>query len=73
VYRFAEAFVQNTDGSWFCRAPAHFLGRNGPHTTTPGVTYRRGRPTQGYDIAEWLDNWTKSGHPPVGIEFFGST
>jgi len=71
MHKFYEAFVQNPDGSWFCRAPAQLIGPNGPYSTTPGITYRRGRPIQGYDIAEWLDAWKTEGQRPVGIEFIG--
>ena len=61
--KFAAAFVRTTDG-WFCREPVHFVGANGPMTVTPGVTYRKGRPVQGYDVATWLDEWQA---PAMGV------
>jgi hypothetical protein len=67
--KFCAAFVRNPDGSWFCRAVAHLLGPQGPLTVTPGVTYRKGRPVQGYDIAQWLDDWNNHRAVPVGIQF----
>jgi hypothetical protein len=48
---------------------AHLLGPQGPLTVTPGVTYRKGRPVQGYDIAQWLDDWNNHRAVPVGIQF----
>jgi hypothetical protein len=68
--KFAEAFVRNPDGSWFCRAPVHFTGPQGPLTTTPGATYRRGHPLNGYDIARMLDDWYNARVPPIGIRFY---
>lgn len=69
MQKFVDAFVRNQDGSWFCRAPAHLIGANGPFTATPGVTYRRGRPINGYDIALWLDIWSEQRIAPIGVEF----
>jgi hypothetical protein len=69
IDKFARAFVRNPDGSWFCREPVQIIGPNGPMTATPGVTYRQGRPVQGYDLAQWLDDWHAREAPPAGIEF----
>jgi hypothetical protein len=69
IRKFANAFVRDGDGSWFCRAPAHFLGPYGPMTVTPGVTYRRGEPIDGYDIARWLDEWESRQQAPIEIAF----
>ena len=71
VQRFAEAFVRNRDGSWFCRAPVQFMAVAGEiHTVTPGVTYRRGKLVHGVDIAQWLDDWHAHGASPPGVNFF---
>jgi hypothetical protein len=69
VQKFVEAFVQNPDGSWFCRASVQFVGPSGPFTTTPGATYRRGQAINGYDIAAWLDDWQKHKRAPLGVAF----
>jgi hypothetical protein len=69
IDKFARAFVPNPDGSWFCREPVHILGPAGPLTVTPGVTYRKGKLVNGYDIARWLDEWQQHGTPPAGIAF----
>jgi len=69
IEKFARAFVRNPDGSWFCREPVHFVGPNGSMTTTPGVTYRRGKLSQGYDIALWLDEWQDHQIVPIGVHF----
>ena len=71
MQKFADAFVRNPDGSWFCRAPVHFVGPSGPFTATPGATYRRGRTMSGYDIAAWLDGWHEQKREPLGIVFLG--
>ncbi len=57
------------DGSWFCRAPTHIVGPQGPFSTTPGATYRKGHPFNGYDIAQWLDDWHEYGRIPVNVAF----
>ena len=67
--KFAEAFVRNPDGSWFCRAVRHILGPNGPLTITPGVTYRAGKPVNGYDIGQWLADWHDHQLEPIHIQF----
>jgi len=67
--KFLAAFVRNPDGSWFCREPVHLVSHNGPMTTTPGVTYRRGKTIQGYDIARWLDEWHDLRIEPIGVNF----
>jgi len=69
IEKFTRAFVRNPDGSWFCREPVVILGPNGQWTTTPGVTYRRGKAVQGYDVAQWLDDWHNHQAAPLGIEF----
>lgn len=66
--KFPDAFVRNPDGSWFCRMPAELTGPNGPATTTPGVSYRRGKLLNGYDIAAWLDQWDATGEAPLNIQ-----
>ena len=38
-------------------------------TTTPGVTYRRGTPLNGYDIGAWLDEWERTKQLPLNIQF----
>lgn len=40
-------------------------GHKGPMTLTPGVTYRRGKLVQGYDVAQWLDDWNDHRAEPV--------
>jgi hypothetical protein len=71
IDKFARAFVRNPlDGSWFCREAVHIVGPNGPMTVTPGVTYRKGKPAQGYDVAQWLDDWHERQLQPAGVEFF---
>jgi hypothetical protein len=65
--KLAAAFVRNPDGSWFCRDVVHFVSHNGPMSTTPGVTYRRGKAVQGYDIAAWLDEWHERRVAPIGV------
>ena len=67
--KFVRAFVRNPDGSWFCRAASHLIGPQGPMTVTPGVSYRRGRPIQGYDVGQWLDDWNDHEVAPVGVQF----
>lgn len=69
IDKFARAFVRNPDGTWFCREVVHVLGPSGPMSTTPGVTYRQGRPVQGYDLAQWLDDWHGAQLAPAGIQF----
>lgn len=69
IDKFVRAFVQNPDGSWFCREPVHIIGANGAWTTTPGVTYRKGKLVNGYDVAGWLDAWHQDGVSPIGVEF----
>ena len=69
MQRIVSAFVQNPDGSWFCRAPVHIVGPKGPATTTPGVTYRRGKLLNGYDVAQWLDEYKAHGASPLGVDF----
>jgi hypothetical protein len=70
VRKFADAFVRNADGSWFCRAPAEFVAPNGVRTSvTPGATYRLGKPLNGVDVAKWLDEWDTHGVKPPGVEF----
>jgi len=66
--KFTQAFVRNPDGSWFCRA-VHIIGPQGPMTMTPGITYRKGKPIQGYDVASWLDRWNDHQVEPVGVQF----
>lgn len=66
---FSDAFVRDADGSWLCRRPAHLIGPNGPATTTPGVSYRRGKLVNGYDIARLLDEWMDTGQVPVHVQF----
>ena len=70
IEKFARAFVPDRDGSWFCREPVQIRGPNGALTTTPGVTYRRGKLVNGYDVAQWLEDWAKHQARPPGIEFF---
>lgn len=68
--KFADAFVRNADGSWFCRAPAEFIAPNGVRMgVTPGATYRAGKPLNGIDIAKWLDDWDAHGAKPPGVDF----
>jgi len=67
--KFPDGFVRNPDGSWFCRSPRHFIGPSGPMTTTPGVTYRRGAPLNGYDVGAWLDDWERTRQLPLNIQF----
>jgi hypothetical protein len=69
IEKFARAFVRNPDGSWFCREAAPFVGAHGPMTATPGVTYRRGKLNQRYDIALWLDEWHGQKSAPIGVFF----
>ena len=70
MQKFADAFVRNADGSWFCRAPAEFVAHSGVRmSVTPGATYRRGRPFNGMEIARWLDDWDAHGTQPPGVEF----
>ena len=67
--KFAQAFVRSGDQSWLCRSAVHFVGAHGPFTCTPGVTYRKGSPINGYDIAQMLDEWYEYHRQPVGIAF----
>jgi hypothetical protein len=70
VQKFAEAFVRNPDGSWFCRAPGEFVHPNGERVSvTPGVTYRRGGSLHGIDVARWLDDWANHGKQPPDVVF----
>jgi hypothetical protein len=69
IDKFVRAFVSNNDGTWFCREAARFVGPHGPMSTTPGVTYRRGKLNQGYDVALWLDEWRDQQIGPTGIDF----
>ena len=59
------AFVRNPDGSWFCRKRAHIVGPYGPMSTESGKTYRSEESVSGYDVAEWLDNWSGRRAIPV--------
>jgi hypothetical protein len=70
MQKFADCFVRNPDGSWFCRAPAEFIDPHGErHSLTPGVTYRPGRGFAGVDIAKWLDDWQRAKITPAGFSF----
>ena len=70
MQKFADAFVRNPDGSWFCRAPAEFIPPTGDRVTvTPGVTYRVGKLAHGWDVARWLNEWTQHGRAPIGVSF----
>jgi len=69
IDKFVRAFVRNPDGSWFCREPVHIVGMNGPASTTPGVTYRKGKLTNGYDVAQWLEDYQEYRVRPLGVEF----
>lgn len=71
MQKFASAFVRNPDGSWFCCTPAEFALSDGTRVNvTPGVTYRRGKSLlAGRDIAQWLDDWSRYGVQPPGIDF----
>jgi hypothetical protein len=66
---FAQAFVRNPDGSWFCRAPVQIVGPQGPFTFTPGTTFSKGKSINGYQVAEWLDDWHEHGRIPIRIAF----
>ena len=66
---FVEAFVRNPDGTWLCRTVRHVVGPEGPMTITPGASYRKGQPIQGYDVAGWLDGWNDQRIEPVGVQF----
>jgi hypothetical protein len=70
MQRVDECFVYVKDGEWFCRAPCEFDGPAGRVTCTPGVTYRRGRPHQGVDVAATLDECKATGHIPPNYSFF---
>ena len=68
--KFARAFVREKPGSWFCREGVQVVGWHGPASTTPGVSYVRGKKLLGpYDVAEWLDTIAETGKGPVGIDF----
>jgi hypothetical protein len=70
MQRFADAFVRNADGSWFCRATVDFIAPNGERASvTPGVTYRPGKLVMGFDIATWLDDWADHRKAPAGVSF----
>jgi hypothetical protein len=70
VQKFAEAFVRNPDGSWFCRARAEFVAPDGERmNVTPGASYRRGKLYSGQDIARWLDDWNAHRAVPPGVVF----
>lgn len=64
IEKFARAFVREGKGAWLCTAPAHIVGPQGPMTTTPGVTYRRGKLSAAYDL--WLDEWHEYEREPIG-------
>jgi hypothetical protein len=68
---FSTCFVQNADGSWFCRAPAEFIDQTGKlWNATPGATYRAGNSlVGGHDIAKWLTDWVTYNAVPPGITF----
>ena len=67
--KFANCFVRNPDGTWFCRAPIHIIGPNGPVTTTPGTSFRPGKLLNGYDIGAWLEAWNETGRAPLNVQF----
>jgi hypothetical protein len=67
--KFADCFVRTAEGVWFCRGPVHIVGPQGPATFTPGVTYKRGKGLNGYDVAQWLDDWFNHRREPMGIRF----
>ena len=69
IDKLVRAFVRNPDGSWFCREPVVIVGASGAFTTTPGVTYRKGKLVQGYDIARWLEDWHAHGVAPMDVSF----
>ena len=69
IDKFIRAFVPNPDGSWFCREPVTIVGASGQFTTTPGVTYRKGKLVNGYDVAQWLEDWQTYRVRPLGVEF----
>lgn len=69
IDKFVRAFVRNPDGSWFCREPILIVGMNGSASTTPGVTYRKGKLVNGYDVAQWLEDWQQYRVRPLGVEF----
>ena len=68
IEKFARGFIKDRDG-WLCTQPTHFVGPQGPFTTTPGVRYQRGKLNQGYDIAAWLDDWHNEKREPIGVAF----
>jgi hypothetical protein len=65
--RLPEAFSRIIEGEWFCVAPIVFQTPGGEVGTTPGVTYRRGKPVLGFDVAEALDTWRATGQLPPNV------
>jgi len=58
-----EAFERNLDGSWTSRRWFSMKTVAAPPVrVAPGVTFRRGVPFLGYDVAGWLDEHCGGGH-----------
>jgi hypothetical protein len=64
-----QGFTRVREGEWFCTAPATFNTPAGVVTTTPGVTYRKGRTISGLDVADALDSWHATGKLPPNVSF----
>lgn len=62
-----QGFTRVREGEWFCTAPTTFHTLSGPVTTTPGVTYRRGRTISGMDVAAALDACFATGKLPPNV------
>ena len=62
-----QGFTRVREGEWFCTAPATFNTPTGLVTTTPGVTYRRGRTISGLDVADALETWHATGRLPPNV------
>ena len=65
--RLVDAFVRVREGEWLCRAPVTIHGPRGAISPTPGVVYHKGRPLQGFDVAEFLDRVHATGELPPNV------
>jgi hypothetical protein len=63
----SKAFLRLAPGRWLCKASVTIESSEGRRVqVTPGVTYLRGRPLDGVDVAGWLDEYYEAGTRPEG-------
>lgn len=63
-----ECFVRVRAGEWLCRAPVAIRTPGETINPTPGIVYRAGKLTAGFDVARMLEEWLATGHTPPNID-----